>query len=459
MLSRILTALFISSAAFIVARPALADLIRSDTGQCLQVDRSSGEAGRWRNLVMRDCTAGADQQFSLEGSTIRSTVEGGSWCVDINRGAAVGFMGRGRELILWHQCHGGPNQTWFVPKTGVISAYVDDKSWCIDAVTGNAIVWDECHGGQNQLWSGLRLHKRPVRGRGQMQFASQTLPRVRYEIPSYPIGTTDGGIHFAALASTHLIYDVVAPGTRAAQSGACPPEVTARLFGAGVATECVERVRTTDNEISYFIASDPYRVVLAFRGRNSDLQANMDLTSRGGALVGNPGFPTETTHFGLAWAVNDVYADIKAQMLAQGARNKEVVFTGHSMGGMLIGYTVFRLMRDNSPLVSNASFITLGAAQYAGRVCSQAPGDGLFNLRFREMAAQVGMDTYAIEMIGDVYLDDWADGAATCTDRVGKPIDYDISEARSAVADLDRSERHRPEIYYDIAYQRRYTAQ
>lgn len=450
------TLTFLGIILFLTA-PVSAAPLRSETGRCLRVDLSSGEPGNWHNVRASACDNDADQQFTAEDDRIVSDATGKSWCLDINWSAPTGPGGRGRNVILYPICHGGTNQLWDVKGQIVKSrASSNGQNWClaIDPEDGNVYADNRCDRSAAQTWSDLCTESDRPTGNPSSQFCIDERPSVWYTVP-HPVDRSVSDIHLAALASANVMYELVAPGQRAPHVGACSRQVQQRLFGFDSNVRCDERVRYTADEISYFVASNDELVILAFRGNNSDLPANESMIYGGGAaVIANVGFPEETTHGGIARAVNAVYPDIISLLGIHGAftPNKKVIFTGHSMGGMLMGYTMYRLMRDNSPAVVASTFVTFGSPRYAGKPCTQ--DQGIFKGRWDEMVRRHGVTAYSVEIASDDKIQLWANGAATCVDRIGTPITYLAGEAVRTVSDVDRASRHRPEIYYDIAYRR-----
>ena len=115
-------------------------------GKCLEAPSSS--AGT--QLVIRSCSGGANQTFTLSSSG-QLSVYSGADCVDANgRGTSAGT-----KVIVW-SCNGQANQQWNVNTDGTITGA--QSGLCLD-VSGNSTadgalvqLWT-CSGGSNQRWT------------------------------------------------------------------------------------------------------------------------------------------------------------------------------------------------------------------------------------------------------------------------------------------------------------------
>lgn len=454
---------------------AQADVLETGSGECLHVT-GSGVSAKVYRLETRACDfSNPRQNFTYRNGRIAWDEGGGNWCVNVDTGGArVGPQRQGWTVTMWSRCGGGAHQTWAFDSDGFLTSTVAGQTVYLEDANGSVRVWPRPHPvptalsrtvPPEQKWS---MHKydfvnfRPTNNFTNSSNPEKTPNSIGYTIRHPITDTSEAGIiHQAALAATNIVYDLVAPNdtTRTNVAEECPQETTTRLFGANQSNvNCLQFIRYLDDEITFFVASNDTTAFLVFRGSNRSWPANlaMESPSKGGALIGNPGFPLETTHYGLAWATNTLYATAQAALKSQSAQNKRLIITGHSMGGMIAGYLTFRLMRDETGYIhDDAHLVTFGAPRYAGRLCSKGYGYGLFNFHFNQMAKAAGLKAYSVEVTDDPVVYWWANGAATCADRVGKAIDYDRSETSEMVLNTDGSDyAHVGPVYYDIAYNR-----
>ncbi|CAL9436752.1 hypothetical protein SUDANB95_02148 [Actinosynnema sp. ALI-1.44] len=116
--------------------------IRSASGKCVDVSGNSSADGA--RIQLWSCHSGANQQWTVEGSTLRALGK----CMD-----AAG-TGDGSAVRLW-TCNGGSAQNWTAGSNGSL---VNASGKCLDANGGSSadgtalIVWS-CHGGTNQRWT------------------------------------------------------------------------------------------------------------------------------------------------------------------------------------------------------------------------------------------------------------------------------------------------------------------
>lgn len=116
--------------------------IRSASGKCVDVSGNSSADGA--RVQLWSCHGGANQQWTVEGSTLRALGK----CMD-----AAG-TGDGSAVRLW-TCNGGSAQNWTAGSNGSL---VNASGKCLDANGGSSadgtalIVWS-CHGGTNQRWT------------------------------------------------------------------------------------------------------------------------------------------------------------------------------------------------------------------------------------------------------------------------------------------------------------------
>jgi len=114
-------------------------------GKCVDVNGASSTDGA--KIQQWTCNSGANQQWTVDGSTVRSLGK----CMDTAGGATAD----GTVVQLW-TCNGTTSQNW---TTGANGSVVNTKSnKCLDAngaSTANGtqlIIWT-CHGGTNQRWT------------------------------------------------------------------------------------------------------------------------------------------------------------------------------------------------------------------------------------------------------------------------------------------------------------------
>ncbi|WP_375296044.1 ThuA domain-containing protein [Saccharothrix sp.] len=116
--------------------------IRSASGKCVDVSGNSSADGA--RIQLWSCHGGANQQWTVEGSTLRALGK----CMD-----AAGTAD-GSAVRLW-TCNGGSAQNWTAGSNGSL---VNASGKCLDANGGSSadgtalIVWS-CHGGTNQRWT------------------------------------------------------------------------------------------------------------------------------------------------------------------------------------------------------------------------------------------------------------------------------------------------------------------
>jgi len=114
------------------------------SGRC--VDVTGGNSANGTPMVVWDCHANANQQFTQDGQALRVLGK----CLDAPANAAAGTAVR-----IW-DCQGGANQQWTSNGNGTISNV--QTGLCLDvngAGTANGagvIVWT-CHAGPNQRWA------------------------------------------------------------------------------------------------------------------------------------------------------------------------------------------------------------------------------------------------------------------------------------------------------------------
>jgi hypothetical protein len=95
------------------------------------------------------------------GYTIRSVLEDGNYCLDVHYTGDADL--RDGQLVQLWQCHGGPNQQFWMPGDGNIHSALGDGNWCLDVpysrngrdpYNGASIQLYRCHGGPSQdFWT------------------------------------------------------------------------------------------------------------------------------------------------------------------------------------------------------------------------------------------------------------------------------------------------------------------
>nr|WP_246001379.1 RICIN domain-containing protein [Allorhizocola rhizosphaerae] len=124
--------------------PTTATLVSAASGRCLDVPNSSTANGT--QPVIWDCNGQANQQWTLNGATLRSLGK----CLDAPSNATAGT-----KVQMW-DCHGGSNQQWSLNGDGTIRGV--QSGLCVDvngAATANGttvILWT-CTAAANQRWT------------------------------------------------------------------------------------------------------------------------------------------------------------------------------------------------------------------------------------------------------------------------------------------------------------------
>ncbi|MEU4745128.1 carbohydrate-binding protein, partial [Actinosynnema sp. NPDC023658] len=119
--------------------------ITAASGKC--VDVNGGSATDGAKIQLWTCNSGANQQWTIDGSTVRSLGK----CMDVASGGTAD--GAAVQLAT---CNGATSQNW---AAGANGSLVNQKSSkCLDANGGSTadgtqlIIWT-CHGGTNQRWT------------------------------------------------------------------------------------------------------------------------------------------------------------------------------------------------------------------------------------------------------------------------------------------------------------------
>jgi len=124
--------------------PGTTSLVSAASGRCLDVPASNTTNGT--QPIIWDCHAAANQQWTVNGQTLRVLGK----CLDAPTNATAGT-----KVQIW-DCSGATNQQWNLNASGTISGV--QSGLCLD-VNGNAtangtvvILWT-CTGAANQRWT------------------------------------------------------------------------------------------------------------------------------------------------------------------------------------------------------------------------------------------------------------------------------------------------------------------
>ncbi|MCO8276202.1 RICIN domain-containing protein [Actinoplanes sp. TRM 88003] len=119
--------------------------LRSESaGRCLDVNGAGSANGS--PMILWDCHANANQQFTLTGQTLRVLGK----CLEVPATSTASAPAR-----IW-DCAGGPNQQWNLNSNGTVSNV--QTGLCLDVsgagtANGTAVVVWGCHTAANQRWS------------------------------------------------------------------------------------------------------------------------------------------------------------------------------------------------------------------------------------------------------------------------------------------------------------------
>jgi alpha-galactosidase len=124
--------------------PASFRLRGEASGRCLDVN--NGGTSNGAQMLLWDCHAGANQQFTQNGQALQVLGK----CLDAPNNA-----GAGTRVQIW-DCNGAANQRWNLNANGTISNA--QTGLCLDAnnngtVNGTAVIVWNCHNGANQRWA------------------------------------------------------------------------------------------------------------------------------------------------------------------------------------------------------------------------------------------------------------------------------------------------------------------
>jgi type 1 glutamine amidotransferase len=119
--------------------------ITSATGKCVDVAGNSSADGT--KIQLWSCTNGANQQWTVDGSTLRSLGK----CM----GVAGGSTANG-GLVQLSACTGAAGQNWTAGSNGSLVHAASGR--CLDAngastADGTQLIIWSCHGGTNQRWT------------------------------------------------------------------------------------------------------------------------------------------------------------------------------------------------------------------------------------------------------------------------------------------------------------------
>ncbi|GIJ43591.1 hypothetical protein Val02_04770 [Virgisporangium aliadipatigenens] len=114
------------------------------SGRCLDVNGANSASGS--QMIIWDCHANANQQFSQSGRTLQVMGK----CLDLPANPAAGA-----RVQIW-DCDGGTDQQWNLNSNGTISNV--QSGLCLDVngagtANGTAVVVWTCHTGANQRWA------------------------------------------------------------------------------------------------------------------------------------------------------------------------------------------------------------------------------------------------------------------------------------------------------------------
>lgn len=240
--------------------------------------------------------------------------------------------------------------------------------------------------------------------------------------------TSDGRLLRAANAALKRVYEMKGEGDPST-NGFLDGQTTIRSY-----------YRYGPFKLTFFVASNDRNMVIAFRGTDGSLPMHENEMMNGRwpnendivdtGVLGHQkasnlfkifGVPILTAsglegvmvHPGWAFGVASLYEELKAEMTRQNSAQKNLIITGHSMGGALAGYTTLRLMKDNLinsvPIakgVSTHRLVTFNAPRYAGAL--HGGGAGLKS-SFDSLAKQKNLLAYSFEVEGDTTPNDWLD--------------------------------------------------
>jgi alpha-galactosidase len=123
---------------------ATTTLVSAASGRCLDVP--NGATANGTQPIIWDCNAGANQQWTVSGQTVRALGK----CLDAPAGATAGA-----KATLW-DCNGGSNQQWTLNSDGTVRGV--QSGLCLDVdhnltANGTVVLLWTCSAAANQRWS------------------------------------------------------------------------------------------------------------------------------------------------------------------------------------------------------------------------------------------------------------------------------------------------------------------
>ena len=236
----------------------------------------------------------------------------------------------------------------------------------------------------------------------------------------------DGGVYYALKAYNHIKDN-------------CAKDNLDHLYQVLKLTknpQCKLWNEVTKWKLKWYIASDDDTVVLTFRGTANE--TNKKLNQRGKPSTKHRGMEGVLTHEGWADAVHLIWPDIIGHLKEIKAEKKRVMVTGHSLGGPLSGYTMFRLLRGGRFIKGGDDvLVTTGSPRYAGASLCANPD---FAIKYADLLSKTGTAAFSVEMWHDPTIYTWTDGnAPICTaNRIGFSVNFDPRDDPEAKGKIRR---------------------
>ncbi len=185
-------------------------------------------------------------------------------------------------------------------------------------------------------------------------------------------GRYDAGLPVSALATHLSVFDFLLTGEpRTGASGVRTIRPTDVILSngwskgtvfQGVSDITVYR-RHSRHLINLVIFSRQDAVIVALWGTN--FEENVP-ASIGVAAVVNQAYGGTWTHPGFAAVAYDLWPDIKREIQRRGVADKDLIITGHSMGGSVAGHLMFLALQENVPGAGKYNrLMTFGSPKYA----------------------------------------------------------------------------------------------